>query len=45
MDILVKAFIRSGFKLAQTVRALLLALAGEFTCIKRFLSLAPSGCF
>ena len=44
MDILVKAFIRSGFKLAQTVRALHLALPVEFTCIKRFLSLAPSGC-
>ena len=44
MDIHVKACIRSGFKLARTVRALHLLLPVKFTCIKHFLSLAPSCC-
>jgi hypothetical protein len=44
MDIHVKACIRSGFKLAQTECALHLLLPVDFTCIKHFLSLAPSCC-
>jgi len=44
MDILVKACVRSGFKMAQTVRALHFVLPVEFTCIRHFLSLVPSGC-